>query len=30
MLPGLYRRVVGGGRYTASAGHQSPESTEKG
>jgi hypothetical protein len=30
LMPGLYRRVVGGGRYTASAGHQSPDLGEKG
>ncbi len=30
LLPGLYRRVVGGGRYTASAGHQTPERGENG
>jgi uncharacterized protein len=30
LLPGLYRRVVGGGRYTASAGHQTPERDENG
>ncbi len=29
LLPGLYRRAVGGGRYTASAGHQTPETSEK-
>jgi uncharacterized protein len=28
LLPGLYRRVVGGGRYTASAGHQAPGTSE--
>jgi hypothetical protein len=25
LLPGLYRRVVGGGRYTPTVAHQSPE-----
>lgn len=30
LLPGLYRRAVGGGRYTASAGHQTPETSDNG
>jgi short-subunit dehydrogenase len=28
LLPGLYRRVVGGGRYTPSAAHQAPGTSE--
>ncbi len=29
LLPGLYRRAVGGGRFTASAGHQGPAPTRQ-
>jgi uncharacterized protein len=30
LLPGLYRRVVGGGRYTPTAGHQTPGTSNEG